>query len=85
MAFGAFFPTSTKAPVSSADLEIVEWWSKLVEVPCAAIGGITVDNCGPLVRAGADFLAVSSGVWDFSEGPAKAVAAFNDAIAAASH
>ena len=85
VAFGAFFPTNTKTPKTSADMGVVEWWSGLMEVPCVAIGGITVDNCGPLVRAGADFLAVSSGVWDFAEGPAKAVAAFNDAIVAASH
>jgi len=85
VAFGAVFPTNTKTPKTRADIAIVEWWSGLMEVPCVAIGGITVENCGPVVRAGAEFLAVSSGVWDFGEGPAKAVAAFHDAIAAASH
>jgi thiamine-phosphate pyrophosphorylase len=54
-----------------------------MEVPCVAIGGITVDNCAPLVAAGADFLAVSAGVWQHPDGPAAAVAAFNRAIAAA--
>lgn len=55
-----------------------------MEVPCVAIGGITVDNCGGLVRAGADFLAVSSGVWSYEGGPAAAVRDFNTAIAHAS-
>ena len=50
-------------------------------VPCVAIGGITVANCAPLVAAGADFLAVVSGVWQYPEGPAAAVRAFNKVIA----
>lgn len=83
VAFGAFFPTTTKEPKSKADPEILQWWSELFEVPCVAIGGITVDNCAPLVAAGADFLAVSAGVWQHPDGPAAAVKAFNEAIAAA--
>ncbi len=77
VAFGAFFPTGTKAAKSSADPDILEWWSTIVTVPCVAIGGITVDNCAPLIRAGADFLAVSAGVWAYPEGPVAAVRAFN--------
>ena len=46
-------------------------------VPCVAIGGITVENCPPLVEAGADFLAVVAGVWSHPDGPAAAVKAFN--------
>ena len=84
VAFGAFFPTATKEPKTRADLEILKWWSGLFVVPCVAIGGISVDNCGALVRAGADFVAVVSAVWDHPEGPAKAVAAFNEAIDKAS-
>jgi thiamine-phosphate pyrophosphorylase len=80
VAFGAFFPTTTKVAEGHPEPEIVEWWSELFVVPCVAIGGIKVDNCGVLVRAGADFLAVSSGVWDFPGGPAAAVRAFNKAI-----
>ena len=45
-----------------------------MEIPCVAIGGITPDNCTPLVEAGADFLAVSSAVWAGDE--ADAVRAF---------
>jgi thiamine-phosphate pyrophosphorylase len=80
VAFGAFFPTATKEVKSSAPVEILEWWSGLMVVPVVAIGGITVENCPPLVRAGADFLAVVSAVWDHPEDPAAAVRAFNDSI-----
>jgi thiamine-phosphate pyrophosphorylase len=81
VAFGAFFPTTTKATVHRPDLEILEIWQETMLTPCVAIGGITVENCRALVTAGADFLAVSSGVWDFAEGAPAAVAAFNAAIA----
>ncbi len=81
VAFGAFFPTATKTPKTRAGIALLEWWGELVEVPCVAIGGITVDNCGALVTAGADFLAVVAAVWEASAGPAAAVADFNRAIA----
>lgn len=85
VAFGAFFPSSTKLEAEAAALpEILEWWSGLMEVPCVAIGGITADNCAKLVAAGADFLAVVSAVWSHAEGPAAGVRAMNAAIAAAS-
>jgi thiamine-phosphate pyrophosphorylase len=82
VAFGAFFPTSTKDAKTRAELEVLEVWQQTMLTPCVAIGGITVANCRPLVTAGADFLAVSAGVWGFAEGPAAAVAAFNAEIAA---
>lgn len=81
VAFGAFFATDTKQPKTRAEPEILSWWSELMEVPCVAIGGITVDNCRPLIEAGADFLAVSAGVWRYPKGPAAAVKAFNRALA----
>ena len=81
VAFGAFFPTTTKAPKTTADIETLRWWGEMMVVPCVAIGGITVDNCAPLIAAGADFLAVSSGVWDHPQGPAAAVKAFNKRMA----
>ena len=77
VAFGAVFPATTKEPKSQADVELLEWWSDIMEVPCVAIGGITVENAPPLVAAGADFLAVSAGVWAHKDGPAAAVKAFN--------
>jgi thiamine-phosphate pyrophosphorylase len=76
VAFGAFFPTSTKAVEHRADPEILTWWQGLFELPCVAIGGITTDNARILVDAGADFLAVSAGVWAYPGSPAEAVRAF---------
>ncbi len=82
VAFGAFFPTATKRPRARADVAILRWWRDMVTVPCVAIGGITPENCGGPVEAGADFLAVVSAVWDHPEGAAAAVRAFGRAIAA---
>jgi len=83
VAFGAFFPTGTKEPKTRADVDLLAWCSEVLVVSCVAIGGITPANCAPLVRAGADFLAVVSAVWDHADGPAAAVKEFNAAIAAA--
>lgn len=77
VAFGAMFPTSTKDAKARCEIELIQWWAEMMIVPCVAIGGITVDNCRPVIEAGADFLAVASGVWDFPEGPAAAVRAFD--------
>jgi thiamine-phosphate pyrophosphorylase len=82
VAFGAFFPSTTKtAPKSHATPDLIEAWASFVTVPCVAIGGITPENCAPLVKAGADFLAVSGAVWNHPEGPAAAVKAFAKAMA----
>jgi thiamine-phosphate pyrophosphorylase len=78
VAFGAFYPTTTKDAKTRAEPDILTWWQEMMQAPCVAIGGITVENAGPLVQAGADFLAVASGVWDHAEGPAVAVRRFND-------
>lgn len=77
VAFGAFFPSGTKAPLHWAEPEILSIWQETMETPCVAIGGITTDNAEPLMRAGADFLAVSAGVWTYPAGPRAAVARFN--------
>jgi len=77
VAFGAFFPTQTKEPKTQADIELLRWWAQTMVVPCVAIGGITVANAPALVEAGADFLAVSSGVWEHADGPEEAVRQFN--------
>jgi len=77
VAFGAFYPTDTKEPSHWAEPELLSIWQESMETPCVAIGGITVANAEPLVRSGADFLAVSAGVWAHPEGPRAAVAAFN--------
>lgn len=77
VAFGAFYPTTTKAVEHHADPEILEWWQGMFELPCVAIGGITPENAPVLIEAGADFLAVSSAVWAHPEGPGAAVRAFD--------
>ncbi len=77
VAFGAFYPTTTKEPKSVANIELLQGWAEAMVVPCVAIGGITVDNAKPLIDAGADFIAVSAGVWAYEHGPAAAVMAFN--------
>jgi thiamine-phosphate pyrophosphorylase len=80
VAFGAFFPTTTKTPPAMADLEVLRWWGQVMELPCVAIGGITAANCAPLVRAGADFLAVVGAVWNHPDGAASGVRAMVKAI-----
>lgn len=76
VAFGAFYETRTKETVHRPDPEILTWWSTMFVLPCVAIGGITADNAAPLIEAGADFLAVSSAVWDHPGGEAAGVGAF---------
>jgi thiamine-phosphate pyrophosphorylase len=83
VAFGAFFPSETKDTGLRADLDLLTWWSDIMELPVVAIGGITPDNCAPLVRAGANFLAVTAAIWSHSKGPGAGVKAMNAAIAAA--
>jgi thiamine-phosphate pyrophosphorylase len=78
VAFGSFFPSATKTSEHRPEPELLTWWQTLFEIPCVAIGGITPDNCGALVSAGADFLAVSHAVWGGDE--EAAVRAFQDAI-----
>ncbi|EQB07271.1 thiamine phosphate synthase [Novosphingobium lindaniclasticum] len=80
VAFGAFFPTTTKQVKHTAGLDLLEWWQAIFEIPCVAIGGITPENCGSLVAAGADFLAVSGAVWNGDE--VAAIKAFHEAMAA---
>jgi len=80
VAFGAFFPTATKAAPTRADPELLAGWQQAMLVPCVAIGGITVATARELAAAGADFLAVSAGVWSHGDGPAAAVKAFNAEI-----
>jgi thiamine-phosphate pyrophosphorylase len=82
VAFGAFFPSPTKtATKHRADPEVLRDWSETTVVPCCAIGGITQQNCGPLVEAGADFLAVIGAIWSYPQGPGAAVRDFNEVFA----
>ncbi|HJQ56345.1 MAG TPA: thiamine phosphate synthase [Vineibacter sp.] len=77
VAFGAFFPSVTKDVTVPASIDILAWWHEIMTVPSVAIGGITADNCRPLVEAGSDFLAVANGVWGHPDGPTEAVRRFN--------
>jgi thiamine-phosphate pyrophosphorylase len=79
VAFGAFYPTTTKPSPYRPDPAILSWWSSVFEVPCVAIGGITPQNARPLVDAGADFLAVCQAIWS-AEDAAKVVMDFNDLL-----
>jgi thiamine-phosphate pyrophosphorylase len=79
VAFGAFYPTTTKTVSHLADPSILSWWSAVFEIPCVAIGGITVANAPPLIKAGADFIAVSHAVWGDDE--AVAMREFTDLLA----
>ncbi|HHL43312.1 MAG TPA: thiamine phosphate synthase [Hellea balneolensis] len=73
VAFGSFFESATKPEARPADLEILQWWRHTTIIPSVAIGGITVDNAEAIIKAGADYIALSSGVWDYAKGPAEAV------------
>jgi thiamine-phosphate pyrophosphorylase len=81
VAFGAFFDTATKAAPTRAEPELLSIWQESMETPCVAIGGITVERARALAGAGADFLAVSAGVWAYPQGPAEAVRRFNAEMA----
>lgn len=83
VAFGAFYESRTKQITTPASLDILTWWSEIATVPSVAIGGLTAANCAPVVAAGADFLAIASGVWSHPDGPAAGVVAVNKAIDAA--
>lgn len=80
VAFGAFFPTATKETEFQPDKELLTTWDEITDLPCVAIGGITVENCRQLSDAGAHFVAVSAGVWDYPDGPVAAVQAFAEAL-----
>lgn len=82
VAFGSVFPTGTKDAKTRCDLDLIRGWAADMLVPCVAIGGITVENAREVAAAGADFLAVSAGVWAHPDGPAAAVAALNREMAA---
>lgn len=83
VAFGAFYPSQTKADTVPANPELLSWWQQVMEIPCVAIGGITPETAKEISLAGADFVAVSSAVWSHPDGPQAAVAAFNAALEAA--
>jgi thiamine-phosphate pyrophosphorylase len=80
VAFGAFYPTTTKTPKARPEADILTWWVTNSTVPCVAIGGINAQNCAPLVQAGADFIAVVSAIWNHPKGEREAVKELAEAI-----
>jgi len=66
VAFGAFFPTTTKVTSSRAHTDLLRQ-SAALGVPRVAIGGLSPDNVGPIIDAGADLLAVVSGIYAAQE------------------
>jgi thiamine-phosphate pyrophosphorylase len=82
VAFGAIYPTATKDARTRCELEVLTIWQETMQTPCVGIGGITVETAREVAKAGADFVAVASGVWSFGDGPAAAVKALNAEIAA---
>ncbi|MBL4836488.1 MAG: thiamine phosphate synthase [Kordiimonadaceae bacterium] len=80
VAFGAFFESHTKTDATLADKEVLTIWDEVTDIACVAIGGITPTNCKELADAGAHFVAVCDAVWAHSEGPEKAVLAFQKAL-----
>jgi thiamine-phosphate pyrophosphorylase len=81
VAFGAFYPSVTKEVKHHADIELLSWWSSMFELPCVAIGGVTVENAQPLIAAGADFIAVSGAIWSDPKGEVAAAEAFRQLLA----
>jgi thiamine-phosphate pyrophosphorylase len=80
VAFGAFYPTTTKPSNYRPAPAILSWWASVFEIPSVAIGGITPANAKPLVDAGADFIAVCQAVWG-KDDTAAAVKAFEEVLA----
>ncbi|SDQ59008.1 thiamine phosphate synthase [Pseudoxanthomonas sp. CF125] len=66
VAFGAFFPTRSKTGTRRATVDLLSRAASL-GVPRVAIGGITPDNAHSLIEAGADLVAVISGVYDAAD------------------
>lgn len=80
VAFGACFPGVTKPDATPVDLSVITAWDEITDIPCVAIGGITHENCKAVADAGAHFIAVSSAVWNYPEGPAASVKAFAEIL-----
>lgn len=85
VAFGAFFETTSKPmekqeKYGRPDISLLSWWATYTVLPSVAIGGLSPQNCQPLVAAGADFIAAITAVWQHPHGVKAAVREFNEAI-----
>ena len=64
VAFGSFFKSSTKKTAFRANLQILRWAKKKINMPTVAIGGINSSNYKNILASGANFIACSSYVWN---------------------
>ena len=64
IAFGSFFKSSTKKTAFKANLEILRWAKKKINMPTVAIGGINSSNYKKILSSGANFIACSNYVWN---------------------
>tara|TARA_Y100000590_G_scaffold462046_1_gene625164 strand:+ start:1114 stop:1650 length:537 start_codon:yes stop_codon:yes gene_type:complete len=64
VAFGSFFKSSTKKTTFKANLEILRWAKKKINMPTVAIGGINSSNYNKILLNGADYIACSNYVWN---------------------
>ena len=64
VAFGSFFKSKLKPGAKKADLKILTWAKKKIKKPIIAIGGITDKNYKKLISAGANYIAISTFIWN---------------------
>ncbi len=64
IAFGAFFKSSTKKTMYTANLALLRWARKKINIPVIAIGGIDSSNYKKILSNGANYIACSSYVWN---------------------
>ncbi|MBL8396826.1 MAG: thiamine phosphate synthase [Candidatus Accumulibacter sp.] len=74
LAFGALYPSSIKPNAPPAPLSLFTRCRQELRVASCAIGGLTADNAAPVLRAGADLLAVISDLFEASNVAARAAA-----------
>ena len=79
IAFGAFFKSSTKKTTYKANLALLRWARKKINIPIVAIGGINSSNYKKILSNGANFIACSNYVWNNKElDPISAIKKFKD-------
>ena len=77
IAFGSFFKSSTKKSPFRANLAILRWAKKKINMPTVAIGGINSSNYKKILSSGASFIACSSYIWNNKKlNPAAAINKF---------
>jgi thiamine-phosphate pyrophosphorylase len=80
VAFGAAFPSLTKESAPPVPHSVIEDWVMIAKTPCVAIGGITAENCTPLIQMGVEFIAVIGQVWNHTNGAVAGITELQIAI-----